>query len=296
VGFGVLLPNIGPLATGPEALSNFGRIAAHAEELGFDSLWVADHIVIPTAIHSIYPYSASGEFPADPEQGMLDPLVTLGYLAAVTKRPRLGTWVLVLPHRNPIVTAKMFATLDVLAEGRIIMGAGVGWLEEEIRLLGAPFDQRGKLADEYIRAFRELWTNPDPSFEGEYCSFEGFKCEPKPVQDRLPVWVGGHSARAMRRVAELGDGWLASANSVERFQQSYSDLEAAAEVVGRDVATIDITITPNHVFTVDTFLAEVDTYRSLGFESFLAPVPLWTDNLPSALSIMDDFATSAGMR
>lgn len=186
--FGMLLPNLGPLATGPGALDGLLAIAQKAEAVGFDSLWVADHVVIPTDIKSRYPYNTTGEFPADPSQGMLEPLSTLGYLAGITSRVRLGTWVLVLPHRNPILTAKMFATLDVLSRGRMMLGAGIGWMEEEISLLGAPFKRRSALSDEYLRAMRELWTNPDPHFAGEFCNFSGIKCEPKPVQQPLPVW------------------------------------------------------------------------------------------------------------
>jgi probable F420-dependent oxidoreductase len=293
--FGMMLPNIGPLATGPDALDSLLTIAQHAESIGVDSLWVADHVVIPTSIDSWYPYSADGTFPADSAQGMLDPLTTLGYLAGVTTNVRLGTWVLVLPHRNPVLTAKMFATLDVLSRGRMIMGAGVGWLESEIELLGAPFKQRGALSNEYLAAIRELWTSSDPEFSGEFCSFSGHRCEPMPVQTPLPIWIGGHSAAAMRRVVEFGDGWLASANDFDTFQRSVTNLQQAADAAERDIKTIDITITPNSVFTVDTFVAEMNRYVELGYESFLAPVPLWTDNLKSALEIMDEFAAKTGM-
>ena len=293
--FGMMLPNIGPLATGPDALDTLVRVAQHAESLGVDSLWVADHVVIPSSIESRYPYSADGQFPADPGQGMLDPLTTLGYLAAVTNNVRLGTWVLVLPHRNPVVTAKMFATLDVLSRGRMIMGAGVGWLESEIELLGAPFKRRGAMSNEYLAAMRELWTSEDPQFTGEFCNFSGHRCEPRPVQKPLPVWIGGHAALAMRRVVEFGDGWLASANDFETFQRSLANLREAADAAGRDMETIEITITPNSVFTVDTFVAEMNRYVDLGYESFLAPVPLWTDNIDSALQIMDEFAEKTGM-
>lgn len=293
--FGMMLPNLGPIATGPDALDSLVTIAQHAEDLGVDSLWVADHVVMPTSIDSWYPYSADGQFPADPAQGLLDPLTTLGYLAAVTTNVRLGTWVLVLPHRNPIVTAKMYATLDVLSKGRMIMGAGIGWLEQEIELLGAPYNRRGVLSNEYLAAMKELWTSADPEFEGEFCSFSGFKCEPKPVQESLPIWIGGHSPRAMARVVEFGDGWLASANDFETFEHSLANLQKAADAAGRSMDTIDITITPNSFFTVDTFVAEMNRYVDLGYESFLAPVPLWTDNLKSALEIMDEFAAKTGM-
>ena len=183
--FAISLPCTGPLATGPAALDSLRIVAQKAEALGLESIWVPDHVVIPTTVNSRYPYNKSGKFPLPPEMGFLEPMTALGFLAGVTQRIRLGTSALVLPHRNPILTAKMIATLDVLSQGRIILGAGIGWMEEEISLLGAPFKRRGALSDEYLRAMRELWTNPDPQFEGEFCRFSGIKCEPKPVQKPL---------------------------------------------------------------------------------------------------------------
>ena len=185
--FGMMLPTLGPLATGPGAMNALLTIAQKAEALGFESLWVPDHVVIPADIKSRYPYNDTGRFPMSPELALFEPLPTLGYLAGITKRVRLGTWVLVLPHRNPIVTAKMYSTLDVLSGGRMILGAGIGWMEEEISLLGAPFNRRGALSDEYLRVMKELWTNPSPSFEGKFCSFKDIKFEPKPVQKPLPT-------------------------------------------------------------------------------------------------------------
>src|SRR5215510_12702739 len=226
--FGMMMPTLGPLASGPGTLEAQVAIAQKAEALGFDSLWVPDHVVLPTTIKSRYPYNDTGKFNIQVAQGFLEPLAALGFLAGVTKRIRLGTWVLVLPHRNPIVTAKTFATLDVLSGGRMILGAGIGWMEEEITLLGAPFNKRGALSDEYLRAMKELWTNPDPQFEGQFVRFSGIKCEPKPVQQPFPVWIGGHSVRAMRRVVELGDGWVAVPKSFAVFQETYANLKTAA--------------------------------------------------------------------
>ena len=154
--FATSLPSTGPLATGPESVDILQAVAQKAEALGFDSLWVPDHIVIPTTVRSRYPYNKSGKFPLSPEMGFLEPMSALGFLAGVTQRVRLGTSALVLPHRNPILTAKMLATLDVLSRGRIILGAGIGWMEEEITLLGAPFKRRGALSDEYLRAKIQL--------------------------------------------------------------------------------------------------------------------------------------------
>ena len=166
--FGISLPTIGPLAAGPGALEGQLTIAQRAEALGFESLWAPDHVVIPTTITSRYPYNDTGKLPLPPNTPFLEPLAALGVIAGATKRVRLGTYVLVLPHRNPIVTAKMWATLDVMSGGRMMLGAGIGWMEEEINLLGAPYKKRGALSDEYLRAMRELWTKPDPQFNGRF--------------------------------------------------------------------------------------------------------------------------------
>jgi probable F420-dependent oxidoreductase len=293
--FGMFLPSFGPLAAGSGAVDTLRTLAQKAEAMGFDSLWVPDHVVIPTTIKSRYPYNDSGRFPIPPEVSFLEPLSMLGYLAGITQRVRLGTWVLVLPHRNPIVTAKMFASLDVLSRGRMMLGAGIGWMEEEISLLGAPFQKRGALSDEYLRAMKELWTNPDPQFEGQFVRFSGIKCEPKPVQQPFPVWIGGHSARAMRRVVEFGDGWVAVPKSFAAFQESYDAIKAAAAKAGRDVKSIKVMIGPASATSVDTFVEEMKKYQGLGYDSFFAPLPFWSGERDGVLRLMDEFARKVGM-
>ena len=290
--FGMFLPSFGPLASGPDTLL---AVAQKAETLGFDSLWVPDHVVIPTTIKSRYPYNESGRFPAAAEASFFEPLSVLGFLAGVTQRVRLGTWVLVLPHRHPIVTAKMFATLDVLSRGRMMLGAGIGWMEEEITLLGAPFKKRGALSDDYLRAMKELWSNPDPQFTGQFVQFSGIKCEPKPVQQPFPVWIGGHSPRAMRRVVEFGDGWVAVPKSFANFQETYATLQVAAEKAGRDMKSIQIMIGPGTVNSVDSFVEEMKKYQGLGYDSFFAPLPFWGRDLNGVLRLMDEFVKKVGM-
>ena len=294
--FGTILPHIGPLAAGPDALDSLLSVAQQAEALGFDSLWVGDHVVLPTAIKPRYPYNDTGEFPLPAEAALLEPLTVLGFLTGVTRRVRLGPSVLVLPHRNPILTAKMFASLDVLSRGRIIFGAGIGWMEEEISLLGAPFKRRGALSDEYLRAMRELWTSPDPQFEGEFCRFSGIKCEPKPLQNPLPIWIGGHSARAMRRIVEFGDGWIAVPKSLAVFQDGMALLREAADRGGRDLNAIEIMIGLLRTTSVDEFIEAMKPYQDLGYESFMVPLPFWGTDLQSVLGQMDDFADKVGMQ
>lgn len=201
--YGFHLGVSGPTAT-PQHLVNFAR---RGEELGFFCVAVADHVVIPKRIVSPYPYTSSGEYPGAGDQ--LEQLTVLSFLAGATQRIRLVTSVMVTPYRNPLIAAKMLATLDVLSQGRLILGLGAGWMREEFELLGAPpFEDRGEVTDEYIRVFRELWTHDHPSFQGRYCRFSEIKFLPKSARKtRVPIWIGGHSKRALRRAAELGDGW-----------------------------------------------------------------------------------------
>jgi probable F420-dependent oxidoreductase len=191
----------------PEALRT---LAQRAEDLAFDSVWVSDHIVVPRRIESFYPYAADGVPTFQPEQPYYEPLSVLNFLAGCTQRLRLGTHVLILPYRNPVLTAKVLATLDVLSGGRVILGAGVGWMEEEFQALKLDtFAARGVVTDEYLRLFKELWTKEDPEFQGKYYQFSGAGFYPKPVQKpHPPIWIGGHTGPAIRRAAELGDGWM----------------------------------------------------------------------------------------
>lgn len=183
------------------------RFAQQAEALGFYCITVADHVIVPKDISVPYPYTVDGKYPGTGYH--LETLTTMGYLAGATQRIRFVTSVMILPYRNPIVTAKMLATLDVLSGGRVIVGAGVGWMKEEFETIRTePYGERGKVTDEYIAAFRELWTSDNPSFSGKYCSFSNIIFLPKPVQrPTIPIWIGGHSKQAIRRAARLGDGW-----------------------------------------------------------------------------------------
>jgi len=205
VEFGFSLPSRGPLAK-PSILI---RLARKAEALGYSCVTISDHVVLPTRSSAPYPYSPTGEFPGGSRQDYLEPLALMAWLLAATRRLRVGTSVLVVPYRNPVVTAKQLATLDVLSGGRVIVGCGVGWWPEEFQALASPpFTERGAVTDEYIRLMKELWTREDPSFAGKYYQLRDVTLFPKPVQKPHPqVWIGGHGPAALRRAGELGDGW-----------------------------------------------------------------------------------------
>ena len=222
---GAHLPVYGAAAT----REGITLVARRVEALGFDSLWVSDHVVIPWEIRSRYPYNATGDFPLSPATDFLEPLTALTLAAAVTARVRLGTSVLVLPHRHPVLTAKMLATLDHLAPGRVILGAGVGWMREEIELFGVPYGRRGAWTDEAIAVMRACWRDDRVSHRGEFFSFENLGCRPRPASGTIPIWIGGHTDRALKRVATLGDGWHAAFPTPAALGEGIARLRAACQ-------------------------------------------------------------------
>ena len=217
---GVWIPNCRHLAT-PEIIR---RTAVRAEQLGYDSVWVSDHVVVPNAQRGAF------------RRRIYDPLITLAVAAGATSRVRLGTTVLIVPYRNPVVTAKMVSSLDALSGGRFVLGVGAGWLAEESAMLGVPFEERGPMTDEYLAAMRELWTSPAPSFAGKYTQFSGLHFEPKPVQKpHPPIWVGGHARASLRRAAEIGAAWHPINRSVEELRAGTAELQRLCEMRGRAV-------------------------------------------------------------
>jgi probable F420-dependent oxidoreductase len=203
--FGFSLQGRGRLAD-PEALTTLAR---RAEALGYDSVFVTDRLLIPATATAAYPYSPTGAFPLGPDEPWLEPLTAVTYLAAVTTRIRIGTSVLVIPYRNPVVTAKALATADHLSGGRIILGAGIGWWREEFAALGIPFEDRAARTVEALSLMKAIWTRPRVRFEGRFWRVaEAGGTGPRPVQQpHIPIWIGGHGPAALRRVVEVADGW-----------------------------------------------------------------------------------------
>ena len=233
---GCHLPTQGPVAT-REALLTFCR-EAEAREMA--SLCVSDHVVFPRIATGQYP---GGRFPFPPDTPYLEPVAVLAAAAVATTRARLGSSVFILGHRHPIVMAKLLTTIDTLSEGRLICGVGVGWWEEELTVLGAPFHRRGRQADEMLRIFRELWTSDHPSFDGEFYRFDDLGFAPKPIQKpHPPIWVGGDSPGAFRRVVTLGDGWHATSKTPEDLRAALERLRAAADAARRPFETIELSI------------------------------------------------------
>ncbi len=245
--FGVGFTGRGPLST-PDRLV---RLAEAAEQLGFDSFFVGDHVVLPaSARQSKYPYSVNGKMPGGALQDCMEPITVLAWLAHATAKIAIGVSVLVIPYRNPLLVAKMLATLDVLSGGRVILGAGVGWLREEFQVLqAASFEERGHVTDEYLALMRRAWTIDPVSFEGHYCRVEEVHLLPKPLQSRgIPIWIGGHSSAAVRRAGRLGDAWhpIALRSPVRLDPAEYAtkvtQMHETAREAGRDPASIVLTL------------------------------------------------------
>jgi probable F420-dependent oxidoreductase len=235
--FGLRYASLGRYGNGPAAV----ELAQAAEAAGFDSIWTVEHVVVPQAYQSRYPYSASGRMGSGLEDFPIpDPLIWLAYIASATRTIKLGTAVLILPQRNPVVTAKAVATLDHLAGGgRLLLGIGVGWLAEEFAALGLPFADRGPRTDEYVEAMRALWSQECATFKGRFVSFERVYCRPLPPERRIPIIVGGDTAAAARRAGRLGDGYFPARTPSPAL---LDEMRRAAEAAGRDPKSIEITV------------------------------------------------------
>lgn len=244
--FGFGLPAAGAAANGPDII----RLAQRVEALGFESVWCGDHLVMPTGKITQYPYTADGSFARPPTEGFLEPFTLLAYVAGATQTIKLGMTVIILPYRNPIVQAKMLACLDILSGGRLICGVGVGWLEKEFQVLQASYKDRGPVSDEYLEIFKILWTQETPEFHGKFYDFDGITFAPKPIQrPHPPIWVGGHSRRAIRRAVRYGDAWHPTRQTPAFVGEHLPYLRQEAERQGRDPYTIAISLKRSLHFT-----------------------------------------------
>lgn len=224
----------------PEPLA---QVARKAEALGYESIWVPEHLAVPMEIRTPYPYAADGKFPGGSAVGLHDPFLALAYAAACTERIKLGTGVFVLPLREAIGVAKSVASLDVLSNGRVLFGVGIGWLEDEFEAVGASFADRAARAREAIRMMKVLWTEEAPHFEGRFHRFPPLGFNPKPVQKpHPPIILGGETRAALRRAAELGDGWYGAHHSPESIVPQLGLLKELAAAAGRDFSRLEITV------------------------------------------------------
>lgn len=246
---GIRIPAAGPRASAENIL----RTARWAEALGFHSLWVPDHVVLPEpgAVRSSYPYDPEGRWPYPADTPWLDPLLALSLAAGAAPHLALGTSVLVAPLRHPVHLAKQIASLDQLSGGRVILGLGAGWMKEEFDLLDQPFARRGARAAEMVALMRALWSGEPTDFHGAFYRLSGCRMAPRPVQARVPVVWGGHSDHALRRVVTGGDGWHPTRSTLDQLADGIARLRRLCDAHGRDPASISIIARPGATYPID---------------------------------------------
>lgn len=309
IAFGVQVPHRGPM-TDPECIR---AIVTEAETLGYGVLIVSDHIVVPKDIASRYPYSEGGDWAGAAGGECMEQLTLLAYVAAMTRSAKLLTSVMVVPHREPLMAAKSLATTDQLSGGRVIVGVGTGWMKEEFEAIGAPdYTKRGEVTDDYLTIFKKVWTDDDAEHASPYSTFSNITFKPKPIQDpHPPIWIGGESGRAHRRVVEHGDGWYPIGqnpahplDSIDLYKASRDRLLARAEQAGRDPATISLAYNaPFHsrkeqaasdggrqllTGSAADRAADIDALRELGVKTVI--VNTLASELPASLDRMREFA------
>lgn len=276
--FGLRLPGAGPFA-GPDAITAF---AQRAEELGFHSLWMTDHIALPVEVATRYPYREDGKFFWAPETPYLDTILVLTWASAATERIEIGTSVLIASWHHPVNTAKAFATLDVLNGGRTVVGIGTGWMREQFEILGAPFETRGARTTEYIKLLKHLWTEDLIDFHGEFFDFSGFKFYPKPVRKpSIPIWSGGKSTGVLKRVAAAADGWHPLYITPDELERKLKELEGYLAEEGRTLDEITLSARPVTQAKLDQ--DTVDHYAGLGVELLIADTSFEHDTLAGVL-------------
>jgi probable F420-dependent oxidoreductase len=260
---GVFAPLSSPLAQ-PAYVRAFGETA---EDLGFDSLWVAEHVVLFQEYASKYPYAANGRIPARPETGVLEPFTTLAYLAACTRRIRLGTGILLVPQRNPVYTAKEAANIDWLSNGRLDLGVGIGWLAEEFRAVSVPWERRGERTRSYLEVMKRLWCDEVSEYKDEFYDLPACRQFPKPVQKpHVPIHFGGESEAALRRVADVGQGWYGFNLEPEQLAEHLVRLDALLASNGRSRRDVQISVSP---YNLEMTPAKLEAYHRAGADQVI---------------------------
>ena len=242
------------------------------EEMGFESVWTGEHVMIPRDYASAYPFNTSGRIGVPPETHFIDPLIALSHVAAHTTTLRLGTGINLLPQSNPLLFAKQVASLDHLSKGRVLLGLGVGWLAEEFTAMGVPFAGRGRRFDDYLRAVKKVWSGVEFEHQSDYLNWSGFKSYPLPhAPSGPPIIIGGHSPAALRRTVATGDGWFAFPKSHDELSGLLGQLRDRAAAAGRDPATIEITALWRDFADG---MVSLETYREMGVHRLLVPLGL----------------------
>ena len=265
---------------------NFGtpegsiQFAQAAEKAGVESLWTVEHVIYPSNYESKYPYDVSGQMMMAPDTDLTDPLIWLTWLAANTSSIRLGTGILILPERNPLVLAKQLGTLDSFSGGRVELGIGVGWLKEEFDALGIPWERRGARTDEYVAVMQKLWSENEVSFDGEFVSFENISSNPKPLKGSVPITIGGHSDAAARRAGRIGNGFFPGKGDLKHMLGLMNE---SAEKNGRDPKEIEVIWGDNEIMGADP-VAAAEKLKSEGVTRVIVPSVMFLNNTEEQLA------------
>ena len=261
--FGIVPINLREF-TDPEMLIPFVQ---RAEALGYESVWTAEHVIIPKQYDSVYPYNPDGKLPFKSDAPIIDPLVALTFIAAATKKLRLGTGVNILPQMSPLYLAKWVSSIDHLSQGRLMLGLGIGWLREEFAAIGVPFERRGKRSNEYLEALKAVWTSEEVNYQGEFINWQGFSMRPKPAQPGgVPLVIGGISQPAIRRTVKYGDGWYVIGKDPDDYRTHMQALAEECERQGRDINELEITAYWNYY---TERLESLGVYEELGVHRLL---------------------------
>lgn len=290
---GVSLPQFGPRARDPEVATRLREVAIAAEHSGYGVVWTSEHLIFPSEVRTPYPYG--GRFPYDVDDPLLDVAATLSYVAACTTRVRLGSSVIVLPYHQPVALAKALATVDVLSNGRLLLGVAGGWLREEFALLGVPFRERGARTDEAIALLKALWSEKRVTFRGRFFQLDEAAFFPKPRQQpHPPIWIGGTSAAALRRVARSGNGWLAVPRNLDDLAAGIATIRREAHACGRDPSAIGVA-TSGGARSIDDLLSSLPRLEALGVTIVNVPALFWTASVPEAIDMMEAFSRKSGL-
>jgi len=230
-----------PINIGISDVKQMTGLAQRAEGAGFESVWTFEHVIVPIDYASKYPYNETGKMGAEPETPFIDPLIALTAVAATTSTIRLATGVNILSQVNPLLLAKQTASLDVLSNGRFMLGVGIGWLEEEFTAMGVPFERRGARFDDYVQAMRKVWSGEVVEHRSEFLNWTGFKSRPLPVQNPMPVIIGGSKGKIYERIARYGNGWFVPGTDAGAIKAQLADLKKTCDGVGRDFDEIEVT-------------------------------------------------------
>lgn len=274
-----------PVNVGVQSADQMIGMAQAAEELGFDSVWTFEHVIVPHDYESKYPYNKSGKMAADPETNFVDPLIALTAIAQATKTIKLATGINIVSQTNPLLLAKQAASLDFVSGGRFMLGAGIGWLREEFEAMGTPFEKRGARFDDYMVAMKKVWSGETVEHESEFLSWHGFKSYPVPVQKPgVPVHMGGNKGKIFERIAKYGDGWFIPGANLKHLPGQLDELKSALEGEGREIGEIELST----IWVPQMGREMLDEMEKLGVErAVIMPSALGGDGGPGALK---DFA------